>query len=357
MSKQIPYKKWLVYFFLIVIIIMTILITLAYIIDPFFKFRVKDNVYMLDGWFVSAGLTKNYDYDTYIIGSSMTQNFNMDIFREKLQVKPLHIGLGGITPKEINEYIDLAYKTGKAEQYYICVDLPTFTNEESSRNISYLMKDDLLSNLRYLLSYEVWFRYVPVDTALLISNKLNINLPLKVKTKQSIDKLEDWSLDHKFGKDIVIKNYLDSKYDVSEVDTNDLYNKMIQNFDSFISKFDFNNGKHVFFFPPYSSLFWCKAQDKEYYDTYLQVKNYMIKSILEKGGTVYDFQFADITTDLNNYKDITHYSTDINNWIVECFADSNSEYIVNENNIEQHQNKINENTKVFRSNNEELFNK
>lgn len=69
---------------------------------------------MLSGWFVGGGLIENYDYDTLIVGSSMTQNFDMDVFRNELGVKPLHVGLGGIRISEINELMYVAYNAEKA---------------------------------------------------------------------------------------------------------------------------------------------------------------------------------------------------------------------------------------------------
>ena len=75
MNKKTNFKKWIFLLFVTILAIIVVLVSLAYIIDPFFQFRVKDNKYMLTGRFVSPGLIKNYEYDTLILGSSMTQNF------------------------------------------------------------------------------------------------------------------------------------------------------------------------------------------------------------------------------------------------------------------------------------------
>lgn len=169
MNKQLAFSKWIVSFFVIVVTILLVLSGVAYIIDPFFQFRVRDNAYMLNGWFVGSGLIKNYDYDMLILGSSMTQNFDMDLIREKLGVEPLHVGLGGVNTLEMKELVNLAYTVDKADYYYICVDLFDFAkNAETSRNLLYLFKSDILSSFHYLLSYEVWFRYIPVDVGFMI---------------------------------------------------------------------------------------------------------------------------------------------------------------------------------------------
>ncbi|MBR4851720.1 MAG: hypothetical protein IKU97_06680, partial [Tidjanibacter sp.] len=102
MTKS-PASKWITKFICFLLAMLLFLSAVAYIVDPFMQFRVKDNAYFLQEWYVSGGLIKNYDYDTLILGSSVTQNFNMDVFRQELGVKPLHVGLGAMTTVELAE--------------------------------------------------------------------------------------------------------------------------------------------------------------------------------------------------------------------------------------------------------------
>lgn len=354
MNKQMAPKRWIVSFFAIVLSVLAVLSGLAYIIDPFFQFRVKDNSYMLKGSYVGSGLIKNYDYDTLIIGSSMTQNFDMDLFREKLGAQPLHIGIGGMNPLEISELMHLAYESDMADQYYICVDISYFgANDGTSSNPQYLLKNDLLSKIRYLLSYETWFGYIPVDIAFMVLDKFGVSLPPKYEYSRSIDKLEDCSLDYAYGEEIVIDNYVNSRYSVSDVNLENLYERMTTGIDDYLSGFDYGKGEHVFFFPPYSSLFWCNAQDRGYFDIYLRVKQHFIEKAMEHGAIVYDFQSAEFTMDLDNYRDTTHYAPEINDWMVECFADY--KYVISEQNKGTFQDKLVENTEKFRETYAELF--
>lgn len=353
MEKHIV-QKWIISFFAVVLTIMVLLSGIAYIIDPFFQFRVKDNSYMLSGWFVGSGLIENYDYDTLIIGSSMTQNFDMDVFRNELGVKPLHVGLGGIRSSEINQLMNVAYNANKGKDYYICVDLSVFTNDNmESCYPEHLLKKDFLSRLRYLLSYEVWFRYILVDVSFMLMDRIGVNLPIKFAYSKSIDRLEDWRLDVTFGKDVVLNNYVSGKYSVSKVDTENLYERMTAHIDDYLLKYDFEKGAHTFFFPPYSSLYWCDAQNSGYFNAYLCAKQYFVERATEYGANVYDFQCADFTTDLDNYKDTTHYRPEINDWMVECFA--NRDYLATTENYGTFQEKLIENTNSFRNEYADLF--
>ena len=317
--------RWLLIFSLSVFLLMLVFTLMTYVMDPYFQFRVKDNYYLIDAQHVNPGLIKNYDYDTLIIGSSMVQNFNMDLFRQELHVKPLHVTLGGMTPRELLELFNLATKVNKSRAYYICVDLPVFTYDDYTKHQTsqYLLKDDSLSVLQYLFNYESWVNILPFR---LYHNLLKIFSlkPAPLLTfLTSIDYLENWAWRYDFGEEIVLKNYSNNLYALSSVRVENLYSQMTQNMESFlnsIEQINHSNRDIYFFFPPYSSLFWYSAKD--YRDTYLAAKRYFIEQACSLGFTVYDFQSAEFTSDLNYYKDSTHYSPEINDWMTHCFAEN-----------------------------------
>ena len=348
--------KWIIRFFCVVLAILTLLSTIAFIVDPFMQFRVKDNAYMLTGRYVSSGLIKNYDYDTLMIGSSMTQNFDMELFRQQLGAAPLHVNLGGINATEIADLLNLAYDVQKADTYYIGIDILQFREGLTENHFpKHLMKSDFLSMLRYLLSYEVWFGYLPVDIAFILLDKIGWDFPEKFVYQKSIDLLGDWRLDFPvWGEQIVIDHYLNQQYSVSKVDSENLYQKNIAGIDAFFDRCDFTKGEHIFFFPPYSSLFWNELYNRGQLDIYLQTKKYFIEKAMQHGVCIYDFQGADFTMDLDNYKDSTHYMPHINDWMVQCFV--TGDYTITADNMIQFQEKLQENTFQFREKYAELFN-
>lgn len=353
--KKYTASKWIMSFLCCLLAILLLLSAIAFVVDPFMQFRTRDNAYMLVEWYVSPGLVKNHDYNTLIVGSSMIQNFDMDLFRQELGVKPLHIGVGGMNLAEIKQVLNLAYETQKADQFFVCIDLMSFASEtDKSRLPQHLFEDDILSNLRYLLSYEVWFRYLPVDVALVIADRAGIKLPASYMTKKSIDKLGDWRADYSvWGEQMVIDNYIKGKYSVSEVDSTNLLQKLTSNIDAFFNECAFEKGEHIFFFPPYSSLCWAEYQNRGQFEILMQAKQYFIEKAAEQNIAVYDFQSADCTMDLNHYKDTTHYMPHINDWMVECFA--NQEYLVTNQNAKAFEQTLRENTQLFRDKYPELF--
>ena len=348
--------KWIRNFLCFLLAILLLLSAIAYVVDPFMQFRTRDNAYMLEEWYVSSGLIKNYDYDTLILGSSVIQNFDMDVFREELGVSPLHIGLGAMTTEEMAQFLNLAYETGKADTYYIDVDLPVLHGDNAEpRTPQHLLRNDILSRFRYLLSYEVWFRYLPVDVALVMMDKLGVELPIKFAYKRSIDKLADWRLDFPgHAEEHNMYELIHGLYQVSFVETEGLYQEAVACIDTFFEQCDFEKGEHIFFFPPYSSVCWVEYQIREQFDIYMQIKQYFIEKALSYGITVYDFQAADVTMDITNYRDIIHYMPHINDWMVECFA--SGDYVVTADNRLAFEEKLIENTKITRDKYTSVFN-
>ena len=336
--NKITKNKWMILVIVNMLILLLICSLAAYIVDPFFQYRVKDNQYLVNTGYCSPGLIKKYDYDTILIGSSMVQNFDMELFRKELNCKPLHVGVAGMYDEDLIEYIKLANNVGKADAYYLCIDISRFALETEKNSVDYLMKNDLLSKMRYSISYESLLRFMPIDIALSVYKKMGYTLPESFEYRISIDKLGYYAHQIVYGEDVVINNWKTGTDAVAPVDTTNLYNRLVEGIDNFLKQVDFSKGQYYFFFPPYSSLFWYDAQNQGYMKQYLDAEKYFVKKVSEKGATVFQFQADDLTTDLNNYKDTTHYSAEINDWMTDCFA--KKEDIVNINNFDSYRNGV-----------------
>lgn len=326
-------KTWLISFFAILLIAVFIIGLIAWAVDPFYQFRYCENAYFNNtAKFPGPGLVKNYDYDTLILGSSMTQNFHMDVFREKLGAKPLHIGIGGMGVEEMLAYIRLSEAAGKCDAYYLCIDQYMLTEAVTLKTPEYLFRDDPVSVMRYLLSYEAWSRYIPLDLALTAADAVQISLPSIFRQAANVDYLGNWEGDFAFGEDVVLRNYASNAYSVSEVDTDGLYDRMTRWIDHLFDGLPGDGAQYHFFFPPYSVLYWCDAENDGYMEIYAQAKGYFLEKAQAIGAEVFDFQAEDLISNLDNYKDTTHYSADINDWMTRCFA--SGECLLTQENLE-----------------------
>jgi hypothetical protein len=266
------------------------------------------------------GVIKNYDYDTAFIGSSMIQNFDMRYFRKNYSAKPVKLVVGGMTLNEILKMYSLSQEYSNASKYIINVDLIKFNMPDpldmsSSKFPGYLYNNNRIDDIKYLLSYEVWFRYLPIDTLIDIMYKSKLKLPQKFDDSTNLDRIEDWSKDYTYGEEIVKDNYLNVEFSTSAVETKDMSARIKKNIDTYLELITKQKKKGqtiIFGLPPYSSLYWHTTIDDGTYEIWMQAKEYFIKECFQYSGIrIVDMQSIPEITDLNYYRDATHYNTDI----------------------------------------------
>lgn len=345
-------KKWVLSFISLSLIVMMLLMSVVYIYDPFCYYRIPDNRYIVNNYrFLNAGIAKNADYDSVIIGSSMTQNFNMDSFRKKLGINPIKLTVGAMSIEGMELTYNLVKDSGKAEKIFLCVDIPSLNKEKDnlSTYATYLYNDTTADDYKYLLGYETWTRLLPISIAFNGMEKAGIKLPAFYGS-YNIDNIGEWHSQAVYDENIVIKNYLKNNTGLSEQDTEGAYERMTENADRIIDIICKDGKEVVLFFPPYSALFWHNTMKKGLFEDYSAVKSYIVNKVNEMTNvTVFDFQTISQTCDLNNYKDITHYSAQINEYMVDCFA--NEQYIVTKETIDVNVEKLRKTVESFREEN------
>ena len=353
MKKTISAKRWLTTFFISLLALVTLLCALSFAVDPLFRFRVGNGKYHLKEGFSHVGLVKNAKYDTIILGSSMTQNFSTEMFSSVLDCKALLVGIGGVGLDEIISYIEYAQKLGKVKHFYICADQYLFTTPKQSVTPEYLFSDSILSDLRYLLSYETYFRFLPVSLVLTVADRLGITFPDEVAKKADVNSFTSWDNNFTFSEETVIENYLSGDYKTSSVNKNGIEERVKDSIDRLFEIVDTSKSDFTFFFPPYSALWWCDAERDGLIDTYIMAKEYFFEKAAVLGIEVYDFQTEDFTLDLDNYKDTTHYSKEINNYMTECFK--NKTMLLTKENLESNRQELEANVNAFKASHPELF--
>lgn len=315
-------KRFLLSMFITVVILLSCIGILTYLVDPFFKYRYKaDSTYLINPRFANPGLLKNYDYNTVILGSSMVQNFDMNLFRLNPDVKPLKIGIGAANRDEIELAYSLIRKE-KTKSVIISLDLTMFNAiSKDVKYPSYTYKEDLLSQLAYLYSYEACIRYLLVDIGAYFLYGVNNDVSQMMQEKSNVDKIGDFRIDRNFYNK---KGYLRFQYRTengfSYQDTINMDKRMRDNFVQFITKLEINNNKHIeytFILPPYSIAYWGYIDKKGYYQTFLKIIQYITRELsIYDNARIVCFYNIDTVTNLDNYADLTHFSPETSDFIV-----------------------------------------
>ena len=319
MKKKLP--RFIISFFCFALVFSIILGAAAFAFDPQNMYRWNEKgVRIYNPRFSAAGSIMNYDYDTAIIGSSMVQTFNADTFAENFNCKPLKITLGGIFVKEILYVYDAAQKADKAKRYFVNVDLHKLAAQNriyssSGRFPKYMFNSGIFSQLQYLLGYETWFCFMPMDIALSASRLFWKHVPSSVKKSiaenTDINLMSKWDNSKIPGREKLIEDFRNNvkNFDEGE-DSSHISDHAVENVEEFMNfllePLD-DDEELIIYFPAYSILYWADKSDIQI-ETFFEMREFFVE-IADRypNVTVLDTQGIEEINDLDLYSDATHY--------------------------------------------------
>ena len=296
----------------------------AYILDPqnVYRWNTK-GVRYYSPVYSTVAAAKNYDYNYAIIGSSMVQNMSAERFEKELGCKPLKLTIGAMTPSETLWLYKFANAQDKADNYLINIDLHRFaaaTNVEpdSGRFPEHMYSDKGLIQFKYLLGFETWLRFIPLNILLSVNSVLALPLPeafnRTIDEATDINKMCQWDNTNPIGIEEMYRSYLSDSIafnEGNEIEFTDSYAKNTQNFlDALLAELD-EDETLTLLLPPYSSLYWAKNSDKE--TTILFELRELIARFANEHDNIklLDFQAEKYTADLDKYIDSNHFGEKI----------------------------------------------
>ncbi len=330
------YKKFLWTFFTCTFILAIIYSTFIFIKDPlgYYDLEEESSYYYHNGRYQLPSFVRNLDYDTIIIGPSMSQNFNEQVLNKELDVQSLNAALSASSAKEQNYLYTLANESNEnLTNVFWEINFDSLhgsedrVNEESGAFPKHLYTKTTLDDFKYLFSYLAGEVYIE-----------------KVKAERRGDPTRSVYEVYKFGKGVPPLNPND--YRGTEVTDNDNdvpdgvgLQEMKQNFDVNIYPVLKENTDQNFklYYAPYPILYqiFNYNRSKQAFMDRLLMKEYVYSRVKDlEHVQVYDFQTeTEITFNLRNYVDGSHYDHAVNDWMT--YELNNNKYLQSENSTEE----------------------
>ena len=317
------FKKWLITTTSTILILLLLTAALVIFVDPFFQYHapLEGFPYLVDNQLCqNPGMAKNMEYDSVILGSSMTVNFNTNWFDELMGLDTIKLCYSGAYPKDQANIMDIIFNSGhQVEAVFLGVDVMTYTGgvDETKYPIpEYLYDDSYLNDVQYIYNKDVLLNY--------------ILRPLADPEKTDLATVyQSWWTDEYYNIQWVMHNY-EPAAPVEEEASGDAYIESTdRNLQANLCPYIEQNPNTTFyiFFPPYSILYWNDVIQGNHLEATMAEYQYIADAVLAYDN-VRVFFFPDqewIVTDLNNYADYTHYHSDINRYMTECFANGTCE--------------------------------
>jgi hypothetical protein len=319
-------KLFTKFFFIYSLLLFSIIILTNYAIDPLQYFRKSSFVdfFNQERWQL-CGFIKNYDFDFVVMGTSRTQNFSLNTLKNMLGGNPIRLSISGGSIFEQSFVLQSALKTGKVKTvlWGLDQDYLGYKHDEMPVQFPYFLYEDTPSSpLLYLFNFDI-FKLSFKN----ISRRLRHRAP-----KNNLEEYKSWHHGYTFSKRCVLAQYQTYLAQFSPSSsllsfansTNALTKEKRKNLHLDVLPLirRYPHVKFIFFLPPNSLAYYkiVKMGGNQAFDAYADLRRSLFQVFLKYPNVeMYDFETDfSVIANLDNYKDFTHFSRDINNYIIEC---------------------------------------
>lgn len=250
-----------------------------------------------------AGLIRHQDYEDIVMGTSLVANYRASWFTQGTGRETLKITFPDGRLSEFDIALDLAFRThDKINTVYFCLDPNVLIRKDKGVELpEYLYNDDPLDDLQLYFNGEC--------LALAVKSLL-----LGDKAKAPLDEAFVWDGKYEFSWDAALGSYVRPEKADKPLDSGAYLAEAQKNMDvvcSWVEKHPDTQFK--IWFPPYSILYWDKAQREGTTESILSALEYACGRLLhyENVGVYSYLNDRWTATDLGQYADYIHCSSQV----------------------------------------------
>lgn len=256
-----------------------------------------------------AGLIRHQDYSCVVVGTSLVANYRASWFTEGTGERTLKITFPDGWISEFDTALDLAFRTHPGlDTVYFCLDPNILIRSDSQRTVElprYLYDLNPLNDVEYLLNAETY------------AQALYARLQRGQSRTVPLDEAYVWDRDHYFSKADALAGYTRPELSKTTLPADAYLEAAAENLDVLCSWVRAHpDTRFVFWFPPYSVLFWDMRTREGISEAVITAVEYASERLLACDGVeVCCFLDAeDVITDLDHYGDPIHCSSEITAW-------------------------------------------
>lgn len=292
--------------------------------DPFFVTGgiAEDETALFDNQrYQMAGLIRHQDYSAVVMGTSLAANYQANWFTDETGKETLKITFPDGWISEFDTALGLAFRTHpQLDRVYFCLDPNILIRPDSQRTVElphYLYNQNPLDDVEYFLNADTYV------TA--FRNWMNRDSDHSVPLGEAYI----WDNGYTFSREVALGGY--QRPEVAEtVLPGDAYLAAAEeNMDVVCSWLEAHpNAQFAVWFPPYSILYWDMMTRGGKADAILNAVEYATERLLDYDNvTVHCFLGAtDYITDLDNYTDHIHCSSNVTRWVAYTVIQDNWQY-------------------------------
>jgi hypothetical protein len=310
---------WTLSFVISAVLCLAAFAAVMYVTDPLLQYGTESKLfsyYEYGEMYSNPGIAEHYEYDAVMVGTSMIENTDVDECDELFGCNMVRLPYSGGTSYNMKTILDVCFRSdNNIKNVYWELDefqLLGSSTEPRYPLPEYLYRDDCVKDASYLLNIDIFYHYT-----------MN-NLLGTLKGQEQNAERRHETLFGVFGKEAMLSTYQRPEKQKQQTDASKLIKKVDENLDAnIIPLIEANPGtKFTFFFVPFSVLYWDKEVQNGTFDITMDAVKHAINRLLEYENVTIFFYHneTEIITNLDNYKDYSHYSKDINSWMTKSMA-------------------------------------
>lgn len=313
-------KRWIICFLVLSLVTLAAFAGIMYVTDPLLRYGEENGLftyYEYAEMYSNPGIARNYSYDTVLVGTSMIQNTDVQECNEVFGCDMVRLPYSGGTCYNMKTILDVCFESGNDIRtvYWELDEFQIFSDHDAPRYPlpEYLYRADHRQDLSYLLNLDIFYHYT-------LNNVLGT---LRGAHQPAAREGETFTGD--FSRAGALAAYQRRERTAAPLASTAYLEKAEQNLEHNIIPLLEENPEteFVFFVVPFSILYWDNEAQRGTLDATLCGMEYAIGRLLEYDNVRIHFYHDrwDIATDLDNYKDYSHYGSWINSWITRAIAD------------------------------------
>lgn len=287
-------------------------------VDPYFHYGAPKGTYKLHNQrYQNDGVAKYFEYDALITGSSMVENFKTTQFNQLFGVNAIKLPYSGAHFLEIDHAVHTALDSeNDLRVVFRSLDLDILEKEKDSARYDsypdYLYDTNPVNDVNYFWNKEVLFG----------ATREAIRWQKSNRESTSFDEYGAWengtSLTEKIEEGLCTRCSLSEEtIPFTEEDRVRVTDNIKQN----ILQTAKDNPDVTFYLmlPPYSCLYYDSLIREGKWDYHIAVQRCAIEELLGYDNIkLFSFcNYYDVTCNLDNYRDTTHYDARISEWLLE----------------------------------------
>ncbi len=263
----------------------------------------EDTALFVNERYEMAGLIRRQDYSAVVMGTSLAANYRASWFTEGLGEPTLKITYPDGWIHEFDTALDLAFRTHPGlDTVYFCLDPNILIRPDGRRTVQlpeYLYNDNPLDDLQVYLSADA------------LSMAARTLWARKTGTAVTLDEAYVWDGTVYFARETALAGYKRPERSDTVLPADAYLAAADENLDVICGWIEEHpEVRFVVWFPPYSVLYWDKADREGTTEAVITAVERGVERLLEYDNAAVHCFLRDIgtITDLNNYADHIHCS-------------------------------------------------